>query len=82
MPMDKSLLDKMQMPKKPGEEDDMLAFDESDMDAEGEASAGSMDLSAVPDEELLAELEKRGLGAGGEAPAMSSDEMDMEEAEA
>lgn len=84
MPMDKSMLDKMQMPKKPGEDDGMLAFEEGDMGMEGEAQAGSMDLAGIPDDELLAEVQKRGLMPGQEAAdaGLEAEEVDMEEAEA
>ena len=81
--MAKDMLDKMEMPKKPGEDDGMLAFDEGDMGMEGEAQAGMMDLSGIPDDELLAEIQKRGLMPGQEEPDMSmAEEVDMEEAEA
>lgn len=86
MPMDKSMLDKMQMPKKPGEEDEMLAFSEEDMGEEGAAQASGMDLSSVSDDELMMEIEKRGLLAGQEQEDMSAEseaeEVDMEEEEA
>jgi hypothetical protein len=75
--MDKSMLDKMKMPKKPGMEDEMLSFEEEDMEMEGEAPASSMDLSSLSDDDLLAEVKKRGLMGSEEAP-----ELDMEEAEA
>lgn len=80
--MPRDMLDKMEMPKKPGMEDDMLAFDEGDMEMEGEAQAGGMDLAGVSDDELIAEMQKRGLMPGEEASMGGGEEMDMEEAEA
>jgi hypothetical protein len=79
MPMDKkALLEKMSMPKKPGMEDDMLAFSEEDMAEEGgeEMPASAMDLTSVSDDELLAEAKKRGLVPDTEGEAM--DEMEVE----
>jgi hypothetical protein len=79
MPMDKkALLEKMSMPKKPGMEDDMLAFSEKDMAEEGgeEMPASAMDLTSVSDDELLAEAKKRGLVPDTEGEAM--DEMEVE----
>lgn len=90
MPADKkALLDRMAMPKRAGEEDDMLAFSEEDMEASPEeaAPASNMDLSSVTDDELLAEAKKRGLvpdmedeslAAGDES--LESDEFGIEEA--
>jgi len=63
----KSMLDKMQMPKKAGEDDEMLALEEGDMENEGEMPASGMDLSAASDDDLLMEMKKRGLSTGGEA---------------
>lgn len=80
MPMDKSMLDKMQMPKKAGEDDEMLTMEEGDMENEGEAKASGMDLSALTDEELMEEMKKRGLMPGSEAPEMEEEsEMEMED---
>lgn len=89
MPMDKkALLDRMAMPKKPGQEEegDMLEFSPADMEeAPGEeAPASAMDLSSVSDDELLAEAKKRGLvpESDMEQAAEPSSEMDMEVEEA
>ena len=70
----KSMLEKMQMPKKADEEDGMLELEEGDMENEGEAPASSMDLSSIPDEELLAEAKKRGLLPEDGMPEMSMEE--------
>lgn len=73
----KMLLEKMQMPKKAGEDDEMLAFDEADMGNEGEAPASAVDLASVSDDELMMEVKKRGLSMEG-APEMSMESEDEE----
>lgn len=80
----KALLDKMAMPKKPGMEDEMLAFSEEDMQESPEESApaSSMDLSGVSDDELLAEAKKRGLVPDTEAESAEGSELEMEVEEA
>lgn len=79
--MPRDMLDKMEMPKKPGEDDGMLEFEESDMEMEGGAEASGMDLAGVSDDELIAEMQKRGLMPEQEG-GFAAEEMDMEEAEA
>lgn len=86
----KDLLKKMQMPAKKA--DPMLAMDEKEMDLGSEAAPGDempMEdmpaapveagaLADIPDEDLIAEMKKRGLSMEQEE-AMEGEDMPLEE---
>lgn len=76
MPSSKAELDmsELEMPEMDEEESSELELEMEPMDMESEDSAASSMLADVSDDELLAELKKRGLSAELEMPSEEEDD--------